>query len=154
MKEDEGKPATGNGPAVLGIRSKDIGLDEDASAATQIEPDSGGMSVAGCLWTLMATLLPQKFEKIDPERFRGARANKNQKVWVRGSALYEDSAVTDNLNLRIADRSEPPGHGSIEPNRPMSLGEYREAVAATRDEWFEDETHPKDCPVCQRYGLQ
>ena len=154
MQEDGEKPAAGNGPAVLRIRSKDIGLNEDASADTQIEPDTGGMSVAGCLWTLMATLLPQKLEKIDPERFRGARANKNQKVWVRGNDPYENSAVTEDLNLRIDDRSEPPGHGSVEPNRPMSLGAYRKALAATQDEWVEDETHPEHCPVCQRYGHQ
>ena len=154
MKEDAGKPATGDGSATLGIRLKDIGLNEDVSATAQIEPDAGGMSVAGCLRTMLATLLPQKFEKIDPERFRGARANKNQKVWVRGDAPYKDSPVTDNLNLRIDDRSEPPGHGSVEPNRSMSLGAYRKALADTQDEWLEDETHPKDCPVCQRYGLQ
>ncbi len=36
----------------------------------------------------------------------------------------------------------------------MPLGEYRLALAATRDEWQIDENHPDDCPVCKRYGLE
>ncbi len=66
MKEEEGKPMTGNGSSVLGIRSKDVGLGEDAPDTVQINPDMGGMSVGGCLRTIVATLLPQKFEKEIP----------------------------------------------------------------------------------------
>ena len=154
MKEVEGKPATGNGPAMLGVRSKDLGLGEDAPDAVQITPGMGGMSVAGCLWTLSATLLPKDFEKRDPKRFRGARANKNQKVWVRGDGPYESSPVTKDLDLLIEDRSEPPGHGSIEPNWPMLLGEYRGSLAVTQDEWQVDEMHPDDCLVCKHYGIE
>lgn len=154
MKEEDEKPATGNGPAMLGVRLKDVGLDEDAPDATEVGPGVGGMSVAGCLWTLSATLLPREFEKKNPKRFRGARASNSQKVWVRGDGPYEPSPVSIDLDLRIDDRSEPPGHGSIEPNRPVPLGEYRASLAGTRDEWQVDEEHPDDCPVCKHYGLE
>ena len=154
MKEEEGKPVTGNGPAMLGVRSKDMGLGEDAPDTVQITPDMGGMSVAGCLWTLSATLLPKSFEKRDPKRFRGARAGNSQQVWVRGDGPYKSSPVTGDLDLLIDDRSEPPGHGSIEPNRSMPMGEYRDLLADTRDEWEVDEIHPDNCPVCKHYGIE
>jgi len=154
MKEEEGKPATGNGPALLGVRPKDVGLDEDVPDTVQVSPGAGGMSVAGCLLTLSATLLPKRFEAIDPKQFRGARASNSQKVWARGGGPYESSPVTSDLDLRIDDRSEPPGHGSIEPNRPMTLGEYLSSLAVTRDEWQIDESHPDECPVCKHFGLE
>lgn len=153
MKAEGGKPATGRGAALLGVRSKDLGMDEDAPDTAEITPNTGGMSVAGCLRTLSATLLPKHFEKIDPTRFRGARANTSQKVWVRGNGPYEASPVTDDLTLRIDDRSEPPGHGSVEPSLPMPLSGYLDCLAATRDEWRVDEGHPDDCPVCEHYGI-
>ncbi len=154
MKEEEGKPVTGNGSAMLGVRSKDVGLGADSSDAVQITPGMGGMSVAGCVRTLFASLLPQRFAGIDPERFRGARANNSRKVWVRGDGLYESSPVNSDLDLLIDDRSEPPGHGSVEPNRPMPLGGYQASLAVTREEWGIDEGHPDDCPVCKHYGLE
>lgn len=154
MKEEEGKPATGNGPAMLGVRSKDVGVDEDATETAQISPGMGGMSVAGCVRTLFVSLLPKRFETIDPERFRGARASNSQKVWVRGDGLYESSPVTSDLDLLIDDRSEPPGHGSVEPNRPMPLSGYQASLAVTREEWEVDEGHLSDCPVCKHYGLE
>lgn len=49
MKEEGGKPATGKGAALLGVRSKDLGMDGDAPDTTEISPDTGGMSVGGCL---------------------------------------------------------------------------------------------------------
>jgi hypothetical protein len=154
MKEEEGRPVTGNGPAALGVRLKDVGLNEDAPDATEVNSGAGGMSVAGCLWTLSATLLPKRFEIIDPERFRGARASNSQKVWRRGDGPYEPSPISTDLDLRIDDRSEPPGHGSVEPNRPMPMGDYRASLADTRDEWQVDEGHPNDCPVCKHYGFE
>lgn len=154
MKEEEGTPLTGNGPAMLGVRSKDLGLGEAAPDAVQITPGMGGMSVAGCVRTLFVNLLPKRFESIDPQRFRGARASNSQKVWGRGDGPYKSSQVTGDLGLLIDDRSEPPGHGSIEPNRPMPLGEYQTALAATQSGWQVDEGHPDECPVCKHYGLE
>lgn len=139
---------------MLGVRPKDVGLDDDAPDTAQVSPGVGGMSVAGCLRTLPVTLLPKRFELIDPERFRGARANNSQKVWASGDGPYESSPVTSDLDLRIDERSEPPGHGSIEPNQPMRLNGYFSSLAATRDEWKVDESHPDDCPVCKHYGLE
>ena len=69
MKESEGKPVIGNGSAVLGIRSKDIGLAEDALDTVHVGPDMGGMSVAGCMRTFYIPLLPKRFEAMDAERF-------------------------------------------------------------------------------------
>jgi hypothetical protein len=154
MKEVEGKPVTGNGAAVLGIRFKDIGLEENALDTVQVGPGKGGMSVAGCLRTFYAPLLPKRFEAVDAERFRGARGNNSQKVWSMGDDPYLASPVTSDLNLCIEDTGEPPGHGSVEPNRVMPLAAYRAALASTQDQWQEDETHPSNCPVCKHYGIK
>ena len=154
MKEEEGKPGTGNGPAMLGVRPKDVGLGEGATDPIQISPGMGGMSVAGCVQTLFVSLLPKRFEMIDPESFRGARASNSQKVWVRGDGPYKSSPVTSDLDLLINDRTEPPGHGSVEPNRPMPLGGYQSSLAITRSEWEVDEGHLDNCPVCKHYGLE
>ncbi|MBV9850228.1 MAG: hypothetical protein JO250_11185 [Armatimonadetes bacterium] len=153
MKVADEKPEVGNGSGMLGVRARDVGLDEDVPNDSPVGPGTGGMSVGGCLRTIYINLLPRRLAQQDPELFRGAKGANSQKVWSMGSGPYQPAAFSADLNLRIEEQSEPPGHGLVEPGRAMPLEEFQERLAATQDEWQVNEEHTDDCPVCQQFGL-
>jgi hypothetical protein len=50
----------------------------------------------------------------------------------------------DELGPDLAYRPDPDrdGHGFVEPARPMSLGEYQDALRRTQDRWKKEEPSP------------
>jgi hypothetical protein len=51
----------------------------------------------------------------------------------RAEAVFE--IETDDLGLDLAPDEDHPGHVLLEPARMMTLGEYQQALADTRDLW-------------------
>lgn len=51
----------------------------------------------------------------------------------RGEAVFE--IETDDLDPDIHPHHDKPDHCLLEPSRPMTLGEYQQALADTRDLW-------------------
>jgi hypothetical protein len=52
-----------------------------------------------------------------------------------GSGQFVSEQVATGLLLRPDGNT----HGNVEPDCQMTLSEYREALAATRDQWVRDE---------------
>jgi hypothetical protein len=51
-----------------------------------------------------------------------------------GEGEFQAEKVADGLSLR-PDPDKPEEHGFVEPDAQMSLDAYRQALAATRDQW-------------------
>ncbi len=53
----------------------------------------------------------------------------------RGQAIFE--IETDELGADLAPNPDKPGHCLLEPSQAMTLGEYQQALADTRDLWHQ-----------------
>ena len=132
MLADGTKPKVGSESNELGVRTPpnphpDILVDEERN----VHPETGGMSVAPAWRDLPWHLIPRRLHP----RARG----KNALVcWRLGDGEFASSVVTGDLKFRT-DPSDPRKHGFVEPSRVMTIEEYREALAGTRDDWIQDE---------------
>jgi hypothetical protein len=99
----------------LGVRNWEVQFDEDG----MVEPGTGGMSVS-----------PNSVDHL-PRFFRPRSYGGTGKlpVW-----SIEADDLGESLTYR-PDPDDPETHGFVEPLRPMSLEEYRLALAETRDQW-------------------
>ena len=117
MKEGSGDaPETGSNARAVGVRP---GIDVQATLGHQtVYPGQGGISVSPD----DPMNLPS-FRR--PQEFRGTGKDP---VW----EIDEGQLGPD-----LCYRPDPvrPGHGFIEPARPMTLDEYERAVLRTRDHW-------------------
>jgi hypothetical protein len=55
-----------------------------------------------------------------------------------GDGPFTEGPLTDRLLFR-PDPEKPNTHGFVEPESTMPVGEYQEALAATRERWVIDE---------------
>jgi hypothetical protein len=118
MKEDDsGSCLIGDGARMLGIRP---GVDVTAKDANDlVYPGQGGLSISpDDPLNLPYFRRPQEFQGIGKDP-----------VW-----LILD---TDLPGFDLCHRPDPakPTHGFIEPVRPMTLGEYKRAIARTHTLW-------------------
>ena len=132
MKEDNGKPLTGQGSSTLGIRpGTDITVQPDGT----VQPDTGGMSVAPSLGALKKFLIPRRLSSVLLEA-EGATGKNELHVWKMGTGTFADAPLAPKLALRVDD----PEHGLVEPDAVMSLSDYETALQNTRHAWEIDET--------------
>ena len=129
-KAQDDKPMIGPSATSLGVRvPKDIQPDKSGN----VVPNTGGMSVSPALISLPALLVPRRLRHLVP----GAQATgSNLCIWRMGSGPFEASQVAPGLALR----PDKPNHGTVQPDKPMPLHEYQDALVATRSQWVIDET--------------
>jgi hypothetical protein len=141
MKQaEDGKPVAGSGFGELGVRPRDV----EANPPDEAHPGNGGMSVQPSLAIIALYymhLVPRRLREANPMLFRGATAKMNGYIWATGSGPFADGPFAPNLILRCDEASAEKliTHGVVEPERKMSLSEFAEALAATRDEWNVEE---------------
>lgn len=116
MRTDvDGLPAVGPTARTLGIRRD--GTDIDIAEDGTVHPHTGGMSAAIAPEYLVEHRRPEKF---------GGRGK--DPLWmIRSESLGE--------GLRYTEDEELAGHVLIEPVSEMSLAEYEEWLASTREDW-------------------
>jgi hypothetical protein len=116
MKEaSDGKPLVADTTSGLGVRDYEIDIEDG-----MVQPETGGMSVS----PETVYNLPPSFR---PVEFGGT--NKGRHAWT----LREDDLGED-LTAR-PDAENPKTHSFIEPVRPMTLEQYKQALWETRDSW-------------------
>lgn len=130
MQEMAGKPTIGDGPLDLGVR---VPADVQPTAAGHVSPGMGGMSVSPRLTALPPHRVPRRLHPLVPK----ATGKNFCFVWSMGEGAFAAGAVALGLCLR-PDLSNDK-HGFGEPTAAMSIADYRQALAATQDEWQVDE---------------
>jgi hypothetical protein len=116
MKEAaDGKPLVADTASGIGIRDFEIDIEDDMA-----QPESGGMSVSpGTIYNLAPSFRPVEF----------GGTNKGRSAWT-----LDDEELGDELTTR-PDPDDPERHWFIEPLRPMTLEQYKQALWETRDLW-------------------
>jgi len=132
MTRDGDKPKVGNTARTLGVRlpplpHADIEVNEDGT----VEPGRGGMSVSPRLERLPKHRVPKRLCERVPE----ASGFDTDSCWHMGSGSFEAGPVAPGLLLRLLGTE----HGLIEPEYRMLLADYTTALAATRDQWQQED---------------
>lgn len=126
------KPLVENSARGLGVR---VGTQPTDDLATNhngnVQPESGGMSVAKSWRDLELHRIPKRLRHLVPM----AAGSNRDRCWRMGQGEFASGPITNDLQLR-RDRLT---HGFIEPAREVPLNEYLAALAATRDQWVIDE---------------
>ena len=128
MKEENGKPATGQDATRLGLRRGEVPLD----SAGLVQPSSGGLSVRPSLQAIPIEFVPRRLAHL----CQGARGNDRSCGWSHGQGPFADGEVAPTLRLRI---DQPNRHGLFEPKAVTTLADFEQAIAATRNDWIVDE---------------
>ncbi|HVL12718.1 MAG TPA: hypothetical protein VM529_09140 [Gemmata sp.] len=104
----DGKPLVGIRFAMLGVRPRNptTTFDVDAVAGTDLVLPGEGLSTSP-----------------DP----------NSRQPRRGESVFE--IETDELSPDLAPNPDKPGHVLLEPSRSMTLDDFQQALADTRDLW-------------------
>ena len=132
MRADDNKPVVGCSATALGVRAPpaenaDIPVEPDGT----VRPNTGGMSVAPAWRRLPRWRISRRLR----DKVEGAAGSPNVFCWRMGSGSFVAEQVATGLSLR-PDSDIP---GTVEPGHQMSLPEYQEALAFTRDQWVIDE---------------
>lgn len=129
MLFDDGKPVVGDQSKMLGVRHNghDIPIDEDQ----MVRPKTGGLSVAPDWRVLPYFLIPRRLQN------KSARARGNNNLACFRFEGLEFQEVQINVELVLQPDSGQ--HGTIEPNREMTLATFQSSLAGTRDSWTIDE---------------
>ena len=128
MKRVGNRPMIGQTASALGVRAP---VDIQPDAEGNVYPNTGGMSVAPNGRFLPFFRIPRRLRDQVPD----ARGDNNLACFRIGEGPFEDGRLTDDLAVRI-DKEK---HGLVEPFGMVSLHQYREALAATQDQWVFDE---------------
>jgi hypothetical protein len=131
MLPDGAKPMLGSDGKMLGIR---IPVDIRPDANGNVFPRSGGMSVSPTLRQLPPHRIPRRLRAVGVS---DAEGTDKLNVWSMGSGPFVEGPVRAGLTLRL-DPNDPT-HGLVEPDRVMSVNDYRIAIEATRDDWVIEE---------------
>jgi hypothetical protein len=134
MKADGNRPKLGASASTLGIRAQ-VDIYPDNSG--HVHPETGGLSVSPSLSTIPLRFLPRRLN--DSGVQPGSIGSNSVSVWAMGEGAFQRDAVSELLNLR-PDPANPTRHGFVEPAATMTLDQYADAVAATREQWTVDES--------------
>jgi hypothetical protein len=131
MMADGDKPKIAPGSAQgLGVRACDLPVGENG----QVQPGTGGMSVADRPESLPLHRVPRRLQKKYPERFPDARASDNYHCWHMGEGAFVSAQITETLNVR-PDPKNPETHGFVEPGRTMLFTLFEQLLADTQPMW-------------------
>jgi len=135
MLADGDRPQVGAAALALGVRvPPDEHADIAVGAEGLVEPRTSGMSVAPAWRLLPVHRIPRRFRA----RFPRAAGKNALFLWRMGHGPFTDGPIADRLLFR-PDPEKPNEHGFVEPVTTMPAGDYRAALAATRDQWAIDE---------------
>jgi hypothetical protein len=133
MTVDNGRPMVVNAARGLGVRIAGGQYDDiPVQANGNVAPETGGMSVAPAWRDLPDVRIPHRL------REKGAllaRGKDSDACWRMGEGAF----VADDVAHGLALRPDRPDHGAVEPTAEVSLIEYLNDLAATRDMWVIDE---------------
>lgn len=132
--------ADGDSPMVGHTKNDTLGVREGIDIQPiqgVVQPSTGGMSVSPSLQELPPHLVPKRLRKHGYPDARRSNTLPDTFPWRMGVGPFTDGQLCDGLQLRI-DPSNP-AHGFVEPDRPLSLEEYRVAIEATRPAWVREE---------------
>lgn len=101
-----------------------------------VQPCTGGMSVSPSTQALPPHLIPKRLRTHGyPDARRGSTLP-DTFPWRMGDGRFSDGALCECLQLRID--AQDPEHGFVEPDREMTLTDYRAAVEVTRPSWTQE----------------
>lgn len=128
MIADNEKPRLGENARTLGVRvPKDITPDGDGD----VHPNTGGMSVRPNPKDIPLEFVPKRLRTT----FLGAVGPDSNVIFSFGDGPFVAGPLAPHLVLR----PDKPRHGNVEPAVLTSLGAFRAAIAATREDWSRDE---------------
>ena len=131
MLADDSVPVVGPSRKMLGVTAgHEPNVDITPTVDGLVIPESGGMSVAPAWTDLPAHRIPRRLR----DKCESAAGNNNRECWRLGSGAFNNSMVSSKLNLRVDSRI----HGVVEPSREMSLSDFQDALAQTRQQWTID----------------
>ena len=128
-------PEVGRGAKLLGVRCGMGESDDLPVNGDEVEPGTGGMSVAPSLDALPSHRLPRRLKTKYPDRFSDAAGSDRLHCWSMGEGEFLAGPVASDLVLRL-DPERPNQHGFVEPDKKMLLTDYEKAIAATRELWI------------------
>jgi hypothetical protein len=132
MRRDGEYPQVGRDRNSLGVVTEgpnpDIFVNRDGTVA----PNTGGMSVAPSWRQLPDHRIPKRLIAKRPR----ATGNNALVCWRLGDGDFQDEAIAPGLVLTVDNKC----HGTIEPEKTMTLSTYEAALVGSRERWVEDET--------------
>jgi hypothetical protein len=135
MLADGDRPQVGPSALALGVRvPPDEHADIAVGAEGMVEPRTGGMSVAPAWRLLPVHRIPRRLRA----KFPRAAGKNSFFLWRMGDGPFAEGPFAERLLFR-PDPEKPNKHGFVEPVAKMPTGDYRAALAATRDQWVIDE---------------
>jgi len=132
-KADDDKPvvdATGKG---LGVRGTPVNgvADVDLNKDGTVVPNGKGMSVVPGWRDLPYFLVPKRLTG----KFPGARGKADTFCFTMGDGPFQTGPVATGLDLQ----QDTPTHGNIVPQQLVSLDQFQQDLANTRESWTIDE---------------
>jgi len=126
-KEPDDLPAVGDGD--LGIRPR---IDVDIDAQNNVQVNGKGMSVAPNWRDINHKRIPKRLRSI----IQGAMGSNSKFCFRYGDGPFVRGPFANGLTLE----PDSPKHGNVAPAHVVQLATYQGDIAATRQDWIEDET--------------
>jgi hypothetical protein len=126
-KELDGLPTISQ--TSLGVRP---GVDVDLDAQNNVLVNGKGMSVAPNWRVINVNRIPKRLRPIVP----GAGGSNNTFCFRVGDGDFVQGVFANGLTLEPDSAT----HGNVAPAQVVSLATYEADIAATRQDWQEDET--------------
>ena len=132
-KADDEKPVVGASSSGLGVRipgegqRADVDLDENGLVML----NSKGMSVSPQWRDLPRSRIPARLK----DKFPDAIGSNKSFCFTMGEGPFENSPLTTDLDF-IVDTAK---HGLVAPHVAVTLAQFQESLANTRDLWIIDE---------------
>jgi hypothetical protein len=132
MTLDGDHPVVTNSARGLGVRAGG-GPNDDipVTSSSDVNPETGGMSVAPTWRDLPVQRIPRRLKDLAP----GAVGSNRDTCWRMGEGDFIAGKVAQGLVLR----PDSANHGLVEPEVTMPLNDFVKYVALTRDSWIVDE---------------
>jgi hypothetical protein len=132
-EEDDGKPvvdATGKGLGVRGMPVNNI-TDVDLDSNGKVILNGKGMSVASTWRDLAPHLVSKRLQDKLPK----ARGSVQLRCFTMGDGPFQHGPMADGLDFK----RDTARHGLIVPNSSVTLDQFQDDLANTRDRWVIDE---------------
>lgn len=134
-RADDGYPVVEATARGLGVRvPPDQRPDIDVDSAGNVVLNGRGMSVAEHWRHIYPGMIPARLD----DGHNGARGSDELHCWRMGEGQFAAGSLADKLQLIIKEHDRKAG--LVIPAGEMSVHDYQAALAATREQWIEDET--------------